>query len=225
MFSLHPAPSPPLRTLTLGVLVVSGGTLLALPFRRHPATPDASVAPAALSGPSQSALDTTLEPQSRQTTAIADNTLDSLPVWNPTPVVRQSRQLDIPLTYEDLALPIDQPAAIEQRFSATARVQEKKEARRRESAMVMPSLESLTLQQREQMETLPTPETYPDENRAGGRLASSAASRQSNTNPQVTANPQANTGFQADASNQGPSFQAFPALEPEAREHHWIQQP
>ena len=54
--SIHPAPSLPLRTLTLGVLIVSGGTLASLPFRRYQAIPDASSGPVQATGPTQSEL-------------------------------------------------------------------------------------------------------------------------------------------------------------------------
>ena len=95
--------------------------------------------------------------------------------------------------------------------------------------MVMPSLESLTLQQREQIETLPVPELSQPESRAGGRLASSTpADPRNQPDPSYQADPryQAGPSYQADPRYQaGPSFQALSTPQPEVREHHWIQQP
>jgi len=171
--------------------------LAALPFRRYQSTPDASAAPAALSGPAQSALDKMPKAEADHST-IAVSSLDALPTWNPEPAPQPPRQIDIPLTYEDLAMPIDQPAAIQQRFNATAAVRQQQIERQRESGLVMPSMEAMTLDQREQIETLPAP-TATDEGRAGGQLASSTPSE--------------------------PQFQPLPQPLPETRQHHWIRQP
>jgi hypothetical protein len=194
-----------LRTLTLGVLIVSGGTLAALPFRHGPSPSDASTTPATVSGPIHTLLDSIPEAPSDSAVALADHRLDSLPSWQPTSAPRPPRQPDIPLTYEDLALPIDQPSVIEQRFTATARVRDKLRAgetpinESADVALVMPEMETLTLEQRDHLESLPPATLPPAEPRAGGRLASSSPA--------------------------GPRFQPLPQPEPETRQHHWIRQP
>lgn len=208
---------------------MSGGTLAALPFRRYQSSQDASIAPAAVSGPSNSALDSHPSTDPVQMAAVTPS-LDSLPTWDPAPAPTQSRQPDIPLTYEDLALPVDQPAAIERRFNATARVQEQRLQNQRGPSLstqgqrigepahpesfVMPSMDSLTMEQHDQLESLPAP-TFPspNESTAGGRLASA-------TPPESTFPTQPTLPTQ-------PIFQDEPTYQsqPETRQHHWIRQP
>ena len=179
----------PLRTLSLGVLIVCGGTLAALPFRRYHSIQDASAEPSQVTGPSQTELQSTQFDPSRASNAERFPSLvqsqfedrfagyaDSYAVAS-SPATKRQRQLDIPLTYEDLATPIDPPAAIEQRFSATVGVREKQAAQREQmqrehaDALLMPGLETLSLQQREHLESLPDPVAVDqaEENRAGGR--------------------------------------------------------
>ena len=248
--SLHPAPSPALRNLTLGVLIVSGGTFAALPFRRYP-NGDASDARSAVSGPSSSALDTTLESTPIGATTIATNTLDSLPTWNPPPIGARSRQLDIPLTYEDLARPITPPAAIEERFSATARVYQKSTEQAAQSTFTLPELQPLPVDSGEQLDALPAPSlggsSGPDwlANTAAtgnGFVANSGANMAPGsaiapgsvaqpTSPLNTPNPSsADRGGEAGgilASSVPPesTFRPSPNAEPPRREHHWIRQP
>ncbi|MCG8653095.1 MAG: hypothetical protein MI861_24865 [Pirellulales bacterium] len=104
-----------MRTLTLGVLIVTGGTLAALPFRRHQVIPDASLAPLQATGPTQLELtDTRLEmlvgvenQDPLNTLAAASHATASRPTWNP-PTESQPRRISIPLTYEDLAVSLRQ---------------------------------------------------------------------------------------------------------------------
>jgi hypothetical protein len=201
----------PLRTLTLGVLIVSGGTLAALPFRRYQAIPDASSAPLQVTGPSQSALDSpqldSVEAGSPPGGAAGEKVVDSgLLVatsrqWTEPVVPRAPRQIDIPLTYEDLALPIDQPSAIQQRFNATARAREKQLERKRIAELVMPAMESLAVSQQQQLErAAAASNTQSETTRATGTLASSTSSPDRR-------------------------LEQLPEVAPAERERHWIRQP
>ena len=177
-----------MRTLTLGVIVVAGGTLAALPFRRYQAIPDASSAPAQVTGPMQSVL------ESSSPAAVASD-LDSYPAPGPVSYgdyvptdLTQRRSLDrraasqmmrrraeIPLTYEDLEVPIDQPEPIKQRFNATAQIRAELLERERVAGLVMPKMESLAVEQIQQIEKVATrfAEEAPDLPKVSGSLASS----------------------------------------------------
>lgn len=143
----HSSSGPlPLRTLTLGVLIVSGGTVAALPFRRYQAIPDSSTTPVHVTGPTNSALQMSAAnaisgaafapPQMAEAilpgsilathsenTGVSRNQHEDLnssdripPLANTTPAHGG------PLTYEDLVLPIEMPDIVQQRFNATAAV-------------------------------------------------------------------------------------------------------
>ena len=191
----------PLRTLTLGVLIVSGGTLAALPFRRYQALPDASSAPVQVTGPRQSALDDaakmdaitpeTLNPVTRSLAEV-----DAPPPPHPDPVrvlattlapksVRiepDRRQVDIPLSFEDLSQPIVPPAPIEQRFNATARVRQKQLTREHAAGLVMPAMESLALSQQEELSRVVESVNQTKTRRVESSLASTQ-SRESDVQP------------------------------------------
>ncbi|MGI9445623.1 MAG: hypothetical protein ACR2N1_24320 [Rubripirellula sp.] len=135
-----------MRTLTLGVLIVSGGTLAALPFRRYHAIPDSSTTPVHATGPTNSALQMSTTgsvfgaafapPQMAEAilpgsilathsenTGVSgtqqgnSNSSDHIPSLTKT-----SSASGGPLTYEDLVLPIEMPDIVQQRFNATAAV-------------------------------------------------------------------------------------------------------
>jgi hypothetical protein len=201
----------PLRTLTLGVLIVSGGTLAALPFRRYQAIDDASSAPIQVTGPSHSALDSP-QLESVEAGSPVDATSDqgltdsgllvaaSHP-WAEPVIPREPRRIDIPLTYEDLAQPIDQPAAIQRRFSATARAREKQLERKRVTELVMPAMESLAVSEQQQLERAMAASDVPSTtSRATGTLASSK-------------------------SSSDPTLAPLPEVTPAERQRHWIRQP
>lgn len=143
----HSSSGPvPLRTLTFGVLIVSGGTLAALPFRHYHTIPDSSTTPVPATGPTNSALQMgATSPVSRadfappqMTEAIlpgsiltthSENTGVSGSQDRPpfsseriTPLANTKPSHSGPLTYEDLVLPIEMPDIIQQRFNATAAV-------------------------------------------------------------------------------------------------------
>lgn len=201
----------PLRTLTLGVLIVSGGTLAALPFRRYQAIPDASSAPLQVTGPSHSALDSpqleSVEANSPPDAASGQSGVNSRlaaaasrpwpqPVAPPAP-----RTIDIPLTYEDLAQPIDQPAPIQRRYSATAMARQKQIERQRATELVMPAMESLALSQQQELEQAMAAADRPAAtSRATGTLASSTSPPERNIQP-------------------------LPEAASDPRQRHWIRQP
>lgn len=182
-----------MRTLTLGVLIVSGGTLAALPFRKYQAIPDASAAPAHITGPTQSALDSvettqlvnnrvTTDPRPsevhEQTLAALETTLASTePRWQPEPPALRPRNAEVPLTYDDFALPIDPPPPIVKRFNATVPIREETLDRERMAALVMPAMEELAV--KEQLELQRVAESAreivaaAEQSRATGSLASS----------------------------------------------------
>ena len=143
----HSSSGPvPLRTLTLGVLIVSGGTLAALPFRRYHAIPDSSTTPVHATGPTNSALQmgTTgsvfgaafappqmteaILPGSILATHSENTGVSGTQQGNPNssdhipPLTKTSSASGSPLTYEDLVLPIEMPDIVQQRFNATAAV-------------------------------------------------------------------------------------------------------
>ena len=135
-----------MRTLTLGILIVSGGTLAALPFRRYQAIPDSSTTPIHATGPTISALQ--MDANSSISQAIFSPPQMSeamlpgsiLAPHSETPGVAGTKQRQesssnrvtsmartppshgSPLTYEDLVLPIEMPDIVQQRFNATAAV-------------------------------------------------------------------------------------------------------
>ena len=159
---------PPLRTLTLGVLIVSGGTLAALPFRRYQAIPDSSVTPVQATGPTVSdlkmglinpAVDTSFAPPQVADATIPGSILathsqqaDSVEsaVEHLNQMTRMSaarnveRSPDTPLTYEDLVLPIETPDIVQQRFNATAAVKSIQTGRHRLSDSTPPRMEPMT---------------------------------------------------------------------------------
>jgi hypothetical protein len=234
-----------LRTLTLGVLIVSTGTLAALPFRRYQAIPDASAAPAQVTGPAQSALDRPVSPSTTETgdldpspagslsVAAVDASLASIglplsqfPVPNsgvqdaPDPTsadpppgssqahVRPRHNGDVPLTYEDLAMPICDPQVIQRRFNATRRSRESKLQRERVAGLLMPAMESLAVSQQEEIRRVaeaasPDPITTPEE--VDSKASASLASAASTTREE--------------------NLERLPASQPQQRQRHWIRQP
>ena len=188
-----------MRILTLGVLIVSGGTLAALPFRKYQAIPDASSAPAQVTGPTRSALDPadssvlvtndspantppSNSPEGRFVpldTSLLDTAVltSNLPPWQPNAPSPTLRNADIPLTYDDLAFPIEPPPPIARRFNATVPIREQALEQERVSALVMPAMDQLAVtQQLELQQVAESVRTLSDrlnQSRAKGSLASS----------------------------------------------------
>jgi len=65
---------------------------------------------------------------------------------------RSRRRAEIPLTYEDLQVPIDQPDPIKERFNATVPIRALELEQERTAELVMPAMESLATSQVEQIE-------------------------------------------------------------------------
>ena len=165
----HSSSGPvPLRTLTLGVLIVSGGTLAALPFRRYHAIPDSSTTPVHATGPTSSALqmgttspvsDAIFTPPQMAEAIIPGsilathseingagdpqdqhlNSLDRI-----TNLSKTERSPETPLTYEDLVLPIEMPDILQQRFNATAAVKSIQMEKERLADNAGPRMEPMT---------------------------------------------------------------------------------
>ena len=124
-----------MRTLPLGVLIVCGGTFAALPFRRYQPDQLPIVDPFRVTGPEYSSL----IPDEFETTSLRADVLrlDSYPVNISTEIdasegepdgeegVRSMprylvrRSLNIPLTFEDLAQPIEHPGSARDRWVHT----------------------------------------------------------------------------------------------------------
>lgn len=118
-----------MRTASIAALVIAGGTLAALPFRLSPTPPDFDEA---ATGPSHSVLDETqshiadlaiftpsdVQPPPVRTVARRRSYVPA-PDWTLDQTSQPSRPDDMPLTFDDLMIPIDSPAPISQRFDAT----------------------------------------------------------------------------------------------------------
>lgn len=157
-----------MRTLTLGVLIVSGGTLAALPFRRYHAIPDSSTTPVHATGPTNSALqmgasspipDAGFAPPQMAEASLPGSILAThsqntggnaveqrLPnsVDRITPLSKTEPSHGGPLTYEDLVLPIEMPDIVQQRFNATAAVKSIQMENERSAAKDKSRMEPMT---------------------------------------------------------------------------------
>jgi hypothetical protein len=129
--------------LTLGVLIVTGGTLAALPFRRSPAIPDASLQtrPDAVhaTGPLESALEivpgqvAAMHPDRPTVHSVLHQEIPGLNEFMGEPerlqdlvaaAPRGPNNAARPLTYEDLMAPIVRPQSVQDRFQAIASVRD-----------------------------------------------------------------------------------------------------
>ncbi len=110
-----------MRILTLGALIVATGTLAALPFRRYQAIPQSSP-PTDATGPTQSTL-FGLDFETVVKDPAAEAELPSLALPQVEDWERTQRQIRMPLTYDDLAIPLTLPPSFHDKFSATARSQ------------------------------------------------------------------------------------------------------
>ncbi len=213
IFSLLPAPDPQLRTLTLGVLIVSGGMLAALPFRRYQAIPDASSAPAQVTGPMQSVLEShqpaALAIIDRSGSGTAETNCGDFLLATPldrtgghrqnVALDRSPRRANIPLTFEDLQMPIAQPDLIKERFNATAPIRAERLDQERMAELVMPALESLAIEQVEQIQQAAT--RFAEASRPKAKVAGSLA------------------------SSQQQHLDPLPKTDSSERPRHWIRQP
>ena len=100
----------------------------------------------------------------------------ALPAWQPSSPAPAPRNADIPLTYDDLVLPIDPPPPIAQRFGATVPIREQELEEERVAALVMPEIEQLAVSEQIELQRVAESvreRTSQRESKAGGRLASS----------------------------------------------------
>ncbi len=199
-----------MRTLTLGVLIVSGGILASLPFRRYQSIPDASTGPVQATGPTQSAMtDTSLKMlvDSPADSSVEEAPLAEIPIWSP-PQPPPRRSVSSPLTYEDLLVPIDRPGEVEQRFSATASARQAQGEAGRLPTLVMPAVESLALSQQDELKSMiAVIDVDPEQRQAKSR------------------EPQHEATLASTSWRSGTPEAAPPADQTTRRERHWIRQP
>jgi hypothetical protein len=208
-----------LRNLSLGVLIVCGGTLAALPFRRYQSIPDASNSPTQVTGPAQSVLQASeLAPETNAEQLPSLSEMDRLisprdafysTVGAPP---RRRRHVDIPLTYDDLAVPLDQPKPIRDRFNATTTVREQQLAEDRIAELVMPPMESLPIAEQQELSRIAdsfVPPSTSGRGRASGRFASSTT--------------ESSSPFRSD--DQVSVLDTSSTSDVETRQRHWIRQP
>lgn len=195
----------PLRTLTLGLLVTSGGILAALPFRRYPDVGNNAASHA--TGPAHTPLDANYVPAAWKMEAVdpaalaietvptSDAQLVSERPW-PTQIAPPPRRRpDVPLTLADLAHPIEQPGVMAERFNATVEVHEQKLEQERQE-LVMPKIDLLDEDQRDELQ------------RASSRFTRATA-----------------TASLASAGRSNSLIEPLPPSAPVERSRNWIRQP
>lgn len=111
-----------MRRTSLGILILGGGILFSLPFRK-PTLPDASaiddVAKQTKSDPFD---DASIEMLVREVTEDVQVPVVYDPRTDYSPPARSTQPRQLPLTYQDLAVPVDRDPFYENRFNATAAV-------------------------------------------------------------------------------------------------------
>ncbi|WP_372896904.1 hypothetical protein [Stieleria sp.] len=111
-----------MRRTSLGILILGGGILFSLPFRK-PTLPDAS---AIEDGTKQSKSDpfddASIEMLVREVTEDVQVPVVYDPRTDYSPPVQSTPPRQLPLTYQDLAVPVDRDPFYENRFNATAAV-------------------------------------------------------------------------------------------------------
>ncbi len=114
-----------MRILTLGVLIVTAGTVAALPFRRYRAIQN-ELPPTAATGPTVSSLGGfQLDPIGDRPASNADFPALAMPSTGQlADAPAANRQIQMPLTYDDLAVPLELPPRFGESFSATALAQQ-----------------------------------------------------------------------------------------------------
>ncbi len=269
----HSSSGPvPLRTLTLGVLIVSGGTLAALPFRRYQAIPDSSTSPVHVTGPTHSALqidqldaiagDAFLPPQitdamlpgsilathASAVGASGPQTQTRPPASQETTLASRKRRFDVPLTYEDLLLPIEIPGIVQERFNATAAVQSIQMEKKRMANKSQPRMETIVATEKQTLDETTdsvfassTPNVgKPRIVQPGSASASDMYPRVAQPNlapPETTAGTLASTPVTPAASSNADPLDATailpvlgshnqpPSIASQTQQRHWIRQP
>ena len=194
----------PLRNLTIGVLILVGGTLAALPFRRYVPIPDPSSVPKEATGPTMSSLrGTNLEiVESRQIPKLNTLTTTQLPQWRPEPQPVSRR--GVPVRYEDLAVPIDAADPSEKNFPASVSSQNERVKSERLETETALNLD------RSSMQPLAI-HIPPDENQTPATERSIPKAR-----PEEIANLRATKREQSPTRNRALTTQRVPATEQEA---------
>lgn len=113
-----------MRILTFGTLIVVIGTFAALPFRRYRANQEALPA-AEATGPTRTTLGG-LEFEALAADPSAQAELPALSLPTSSEWESPQRQLRMPLTYDDLAVPLTKRPEFDEKFSATATAQSAK---------------------------------------------------------------------------------------------------
>ncbi len=77
----------------------------------------------------------------------------SLPIWHRgVPPKLAPRQIDVPLSFDDLMVPIDQPDPIRQKFSATSENNRDHNDRQRVASLEMPPIDDLAPEARAELQ-------------------------------------------------------------------------
>lgn len=147
-----------MRTLTFGVLIVAGGTLAALPFRRQSSNPVAV--------PNTNATGPIGPTMGREEMLIEDIPEVGLPSLAITPKnewprkIEATRQIEMPLTYEDLAVPVETQIRDTEQFNATEPVQKSRRAKEDKFVSAAPRMKPANVIN-ENEATLSTPSSQP----------------------------------------------------------------
>ena len=227
-----------MRNLTIGVLIVTGGTLAALPFRRSSPTipinaPHLSQSPDQATGTLDSALDLapvqavasasgqfqtgSAKPFSAQEIPGLDEFIRDEPPTDSTEfaVIERSPSAVKPLTYEDLMAPITRPETVQDRYQAIAAIGSDSNRQSEEPAMGLPPVGQLAPELRNEFQQRfssmkPTQIRQPvsEVAESSNRAAGSLASSMIPRTPNLPALSQAPV-----------------TAEPSQRQHHWIVQP
>lgn len=91
-----------------------------------------------------------------------------------TAIATPPRRADIPLSYKDLEVPIDQPDLFKQRFNAVAPIRAEQLAVERSAGLLMPQMDSMAASQVEQIENVANKfvDIRKEETKVSGSLAS-----------------------------------------------------
>ena len=241
------------------MLIVCGGTLAALPFRRYQPSDSPLIDPFKLTGPEQSVL----LPLDFETTSLRADVLrlddrDPNPGFSQMPdaprdpaleqlrsmprrLVRQS--LEIPLTFEDLSQPIDDPGPVRDRWvtphdqSASAKGRGSNHLVPEQKAMGIASNESFLgvagrAAGKEQVSKPAVDSTYSDrEGNWAAEQVFDAGEQSSSVTGRFISSPSKPSGDTADdqdsgsSSNLSPSWRALPEIGRSDRMRQWIKQP
>lgn len=217
-----------MRTSTLAALVVAGGTLAALPFRRFSVDDEVEMPATGPTAASYSGLSPL-----RESPANADRSskIDSaarrpsqvqLPAWQP----ERERRIEMPLTFDDLMLPIDRPAPIAEQFPSAEQFTSTKPAvpavrhdRFRNDAASPPSAVPPTSLATEMASPVDAERLTAD---PAAKLSGEALRRRSVLRPSPVSGSVA-ASRSVESQDPAPEIPLAPKVTPRTR--HWIRQP